>query len=61
MLRLLSLGPFQDSCFFAEALLDVMAASAASAAGVPLLAFPPTGFRQRYDAMREWNHAGIQG
>ena len=28
MLRQLSLGPFQDSCFFAEALLDVMAASA---------------------------------
>ena len=37
VLRLLSLGPFQDSCFFAEALLDVMAASAApSAAGASL-------------------------
>ena len=44
VLRLLSLGPFQDSCYFAEALLDVMAASALSAVGVPLHASLPGAF-----------------
>ena len=36
MLRLLSLGPFKDSCFFAEALLGVMAASTEGAGGAPM-------------------------
>ena len=35
MLRQLLLGPFKDSCFFAEALLDVMAASPTHTAGAP--------------------------
>lgn len=36
MLRQLLLGPFKNSCFFAEALLDVMAASPTHTAGAPL-------------------------
>jgi len=36
MLRQLSLGPFKESCFYAEALLDVMAASTSATAGVAL-------------------------
>ena len=35
-LRQLSLGPYQDSCFFAEALMDVMAASACTDLGTQL-------------------------
>ena len=34
--RLLSLGPFQDSCYFAEALLDVMAAPTPDATGAAM-------------------------
>lgn len=36
MLRLLSLGPFKDSCFFAEALLNVMAVSTTGTGGAPM-------------------------
>ena len=36
MLRQLSLGLYQDSCFFAEALMDVMAASACTELGAYL-------------------------
>ena len=34
--RLLLLGPFQDSCYFAEALLDVIAASTPNATGAAM-------------------------
>jgi len=34
VLRQLSLGPFKESCFYAEALLDVMAASTTATAGL---------------------------
>ena len=42
LLRQLALGPFKDSCFFAEALLDVIAASSTSTPGAQSIPMFPS-------------------